>query len=309
MSLISIIIPVYFNAPSLVALQERLVRLADSHPRHEFEFVYVDDGSEDNSFEIISQLVASDPRVHAIRLSRNFGSIMAILAGMTFAKGDCVGFIAADLQDPPETFSAMIDDWEKGKKIILAVRRNRRGDPFITRIFANVFNWLYNKLVIPGFSPQGIGFFLIDRQVADVVLACKEKNTHLIALILWTGFPFSTVPYERVERIHGQSRWTFWKKLKYSIDAFVAFSYLPLRVASYLGIVCAILSGIYALVLIILRLFNNVPVQGWTALMVVLLFLSGIQMIIMGVIGEYIWRNFDATRKRPLFIIDRVIGR
>lgn len=307
MAVVSIVVPVYFNASSLTALHERLRQLADTHPAHRFEFIYVDDGSADDSFTVLESLAQSDVRVRAVRLARNFGSNIAIQAGMSFARGDCVGFIAADLQDPPETLAPMIQAWEAGSKVVFAVRKDRQGDPLPTRIFSNMFNWLFKKFVFPGFSPQGVGFFLIDRQVASIIMACKEKNAHLIGLILWTGFPYIAVPYDRVDRKHGSSRWTFGKKVKYFIDAFVAFSYLPLRLASGLGLILSLMGGIYAVILVFLRLFNGIDVQGWTALMVVLLLLSGVQLLMLGVIGEYMWRNFDATRQRPLFIVDRIV--
>lgn len=307
MALISVVIPVYFNAPSLPALAERLSALAESQPGHQFEFVYVDDGSGDNSFEVLTDLAQQDARIRVVKLARNFGSNTAILAGMTYATGDCVAFVAADLQDPPETLVEMLRQWENGVKVVLAARRDRQSDPWTTRLFAGVFNWLFKKLVFDGFSPQGIGFFLVDRQVVDLLVTSNEKNAHLIGLILWSGYRYEIVEYDRVEREHGKSRWTFRKKLKYFIDAFAAFSYLPLRLASALGLLLAGAGGLYAIIVIAVRLLNQVPVPGWTALMVVVLLASGAQLLILGILGEYLWRNFDATRRRPLFIVERII--
>ena len=308
MALISIVIPVYYNAASLPALAERLTTFAASQPAHRFEFVYVDDGSGDNSFEVLKTIAERDTRARVVKLARNFGSNTAILAGMAYATGDCVAFIAADLQDPPETLAEMIARWEAGTKVVLAARRDRHGDPWTTRLFAGIFNWLFKKLVFDGFSPQGIGFFLVDRQVADLLVRCNEKNAHLIGLILWAGYRYEIVEYDRIEREHGTSRWTFRKKLKYFVDAFAAFSYLPLRLASALGLLLAAAGGLYAIVVIIVRLLNKVPVPGWTALMVVVLLVSGAQLLILGIVGEYLWRNFDATRMRPLFIVESVLG-
>ncbi len=307
MSLVSIIIPVYFNASSLPALSRRLILLADSAPEDRFEFIYVDDGSQDESYDVLCALAAQDARIRVIKLVRNFGSNVAILAGMKYAQGDCVGFIAADLQDPPELLPDMIRLWEQGAPVVLAVRKDRHGDPWLTRLFAGWFNWLFKKLVFKGFSPQGIGFFVIDRRVTNTLLECEERNPHLIGLILWAGYPYQLVEYERVEREHGQSRWTFGKKVKYFIDAFAAFSYLPLRISSMLGLSIAGLGGIYALIIIIMRVFNLVTVQGWATLMAVVLIISGVQLVMLGIMGEYLWRNLDATRKRPMFIIERMI--
>lgn len=305
---ISIVIPVYFNQATLWLLYERLSKLADQRTEFDYEFIFVDDGSGDQSYARMEEIAGQDKRVKCIKLVRNFGSNTAILAGLTYSTGDCAGFIAADLQDPPETLFEMVDAWQKGGKVILAVRKDRLGDPFFTRVFANAFNRLFNKLVYPGYSPQGVGFFLIDRQVVEILVECKEKNAHLIGLLFWMGFPAEKVFYERKEREHGKSRWTFQKKIKYFIDAFAGFSYLPLRLATFMGLLFAAIGSIYAVVLVMLKLFNLLPpVQGWTALMVVVLILSGVQLIILGIIGEYLWRNFDATRKRPLFIVDCVV--
>lgn len=308
MSLISIVIPVYFNAESLQSLSIRLLDIADSQVDHDFEFIYVDDGSKDDSFSVLCDLAKSDNRIRVIKLVRNFGSNIAVLSGLTYAEGDCVGFIAADLQDPPEMLPLLIEQWEAGHPVVLAVRKDRQGDPIGTRIFSYIFNFLFKKLVYPDFSPQGIGFFVIDRKVVDVIVQSQEKNSHLIGLILWTGFPYTSVSYIRVERASGKSGWTFQKKLKYFLDAFVGFSYLPLRLTSGLGILFAILGGLYAIFLIVNKLINNINVPGWTALVVITLFLSGIQLIMLGVIGEYLWRNLDASRKRPSFIVDRVVS-
>jgi dolichol-phosphate mannosyltransferase len=308
MSLVSIIIPVYYNAASLPALAARLAEMAAAHPHHDFEFIYVDDGSGDDSFAILERLAHTDPHIRVVKLTRNFGSNTAILAGLTYARGDCVGFIAADLQDPPETMSEMIGRWENGCKAVLAVRHDRLGDPLSTRIFAGVFNWLFKKLVFQNFSPQGVGFFLIDRQVVRAIVDCNERNAHLVGLILWSGYAYDVVEYERVQREHGKSRWTFRKKLKYFVDAFTAFSYLPLRAASALGLVLAALGGLYALVVILVRLTSGVQAPGWAALTVVVLLTSGVQLVMLGVIGEYLWRNFDATRRRPLFLVETEIN-
>ncbi len=170
-----------------------------------------------------------------------------------------------------------------------------------------LFSIILFKLVYKDFSPQGVGFFLIDQQVVKVILCCEEKNTHPIGLILWTGFPYKTIVYDRPERAQGKSKWDFSKKIKYFIDAFASFSYLPLRICSFTGFALAFVGGLVALSVIYERLTTRVPVAGWATLMVVVLGLAGVQLIMLGVIGEYLWRNFDATRKRPIFIVDQVI--
>jgi dolichol-phosphate mannosyltransferase len=307
MALVSIVVPVYYNASSLTRLAERLDRISKKMKRHRFEFIYVDDGSGDDSLRVLKELQQQDDRITIVKLTRNFGSNTAILAGLTHAKGDCAGFVAADLQDPPEVLERMIELWEKKSKVVFAVRKSRRGDPLWTRMFANLFNTLFKKFVFQKFYDQGIGFFLIDRRVVDVLIQCNEKNVHLIGLIFWSGFDYQCVDYDRVGRESGKSRWTFNKKIKYFIDAFTSFSYLPLRSCLVMGLGLAGFSVLYALLIVILRLSGKFNVPGWSALMVAVLFLSGMQLIMLGTIGEYLWRNFDATRQRPPFVIEKII--
>lgn len=306
MALVSIIVPVYFNGATLADLLQRLSALADRNRHHDFEFIFVDDGSKDDSYAVMKSLKALDPRLGLVKLSRNFGENAAILAGMSHAHGQCLGTISADLQEPPEAFDEMIRLWESGVKVVLAIRKNRDGDPFFTRVTATLFNWLFTKWVFKEFTPQGIGFMLVDRQVVDVLIACQERNAHLIGLTLWTGFDHQMVQYERATREQGKSRWSFTKKFKYFIDAFTAFSFYPLRMVSVTGIILAIFGALVAAYAIIDRILYGADIAGWTSLIVVILLVSGIQMIMMGVLSEYLWRTLDATRQRPIFVIDSI---
>lgn len=303
---ISIVVPVYYNAPSLPSLAEELNALAGRLVRHAFEFIFVDDGSGDDSFSVIQNLAKTDPRIKAVRLVRNFGSNAAILAGLSQATGECAAFIAADLQDPPESLDSMIAQWESGSKMVLAIRKDRTGDPLPTRLFARLFNFMFSHFIFNGYSPEGVGFFLIDRQIVEAVLHCDERNAHLIGLLLWLGFPYTTVQYDRAQRPHGESRWTFRRKVNYFIDAFAGFSYLPLRISSVVGLLLAMVGGIYAFVVLVARFMGNIPVEGWSAMMIVFLVVSGVQLVMLGVIGEYLWRILDVARRRPSFLIDRV---
>lgn len=303
MAQVSIVVPVYFNAPSLPLMLEHLQAVAAAAVPHLFEFIFVDDGSGDDSYAVLLTLAARDDRVRVVQLARNFGSNLAILAGLSVARGDCVAYIAADLQDPPESLLAMIRAWEGGSAVVLAVRRTRLGDPWLSRLFAYGFSRIFQRLVFKDFSPEGIGFALLDHRVARVLVECSEKNVHLAGLILWAGFRRSVVYYDRVERQHGRSRWSFARKVNHSIDAFVGFSNLPLRVASTLGFVLAIVGGLYAALIVLLRVWGDIAVEGWTALTVIVLLTSGMQLIGMGVMGEYLWRSLDASRRRPPYII------
>jgi len=307
MVFVSIVVPVYHNAPSLADLLARFQLLADKNSDDIFEFVFVDDGSGDNSYQVLQELAEQEPRIKLVKLSRNFGSNPAIMAGLMQAKGDVIVAIAADLQDPPELIHDMLVHWRDGRKVVLAAR-NERDDPGLTSIIADIFYALFRRFAIKNMPKRGFDFFLIDRQVCDLINNIEEANPYLMGLILWLGFDPHVIYYKRQARQenYGVSMWTFAKKLKYFIDSFVAFSYLPVRIASIMGFVLSFLGIIYAIIIIISRVFFGIDAEGWSSLMVVLLIVSGAQMVMIGILGEYLWRNLDETRKRPRFIIENV---
>lgn len=308
MSLVSIVVPVYHNATSLPDLLERFQALAERNQGDRFEFVFVDDGSRDNSFEVLGGLARTDGRVRVVKLSRNFGSNPALLAGLDQARGDVVAAIAADLQDPPELIHDMLSMWRQGKKVVLAAREGR-DDPGMTSLLANTFYRGFRRFAIRNMPERGFDFFLIDRQVCDLVNGIQENNVYLMGLILWLGFDPAIIHYHRREREkqYGRSMWGFWRKVKYFLDAFVAFSYMPIRATSLIGLAVAAIGGLYALLVVTLRLTTGFVPEGWTSLMVVVLVVGGVQMLMIGSLGEYMWRNLDETRRRPRFIIERVI--
>ena len=308
MSVLSIVVPVYHNAASLPDLLARLAALAARHPGDTFEFVCVDDGSKDDSFAVLARLQKDEPRLRVVRLSRNFGSNAALLAGLSHAHGDAVATISADLQDPPETLDAMLAHWRDGKKVVLAAR-DGRDDPALDVLLANVFYRLFRRFAIPTMPKQGFDFFVIDRRVRDLLLQIQESNAYLMGLVLWLGFDPAVVTFHRQERAkrYGTSMWTLGRKLKYFIDSFVAFSYGPIRAASLLGLLISVTGLGYALFILVAHFVFDLKVQGWASLMIVLLIVSGAQLLVMGIIGEYLWRNLDETRRRPRFIVDEVL--
>jgi dolichol-phosphate mannosyltransferase len=308
MAFVSIVVPVYHNEASLPDLLSHFQELARRNPTERFEFVFVDDGSRDCSFAVLRALQQTDKRVRVIKLSRNFGSNAALLAGLDQARGEVVAAIAADLQDPPELIDEMLAHWRKGHKVVLAARRSR-GDPLLTRLLASTFYFLFRRFAIPSMPRQGFDFFLIDRQVCNLIKGIQESNAYLMGIILWLGFEPAILHYHRRQREQrfGKSMWSHAKKIKYFIDAFVAFSYVPVRAASLLGISLSAVGLLYALALLILRLFIGIPVVGWVSLMAVLLVVSGVQLLMTGILGEYLWRNLDETRRRPRFVIDRIL--
>lgn len=308
MSLISIIVPVFNNAASLPDLLERFQALAAKNANDQFEFIFVDDGSVDNSFSVLESLFHQESRLQIVKLSRNFGSNAALLAGLGHTRGDAVAAIAADLQDPPELIHDMLADWRQGHKVVLAARQSR-DDEFLTTLLADTFYSLFRRFAIKTMPEHGFDFFLIDRQICDLINNIQENNAYLMGLILWLGFSPKVVYYHRQarEKRYGRSMWTTARKIKYFLDSFVAFSYFPVRAASVIGIGLSVVGLIYAAIVIALRLATSVQPEGWASLMIVVLIVSGVQMVMIGILGEYLWRNLDETRRRPRFIVESIL--
>lgn len=305
MPTLSIVVPVYFNEPNLDETIPQLLALEEALPGHAVELVLVDDGSADRSLEILLQWRDREPgRIQVLSLSRNFGSMAAILAGLGVASGDCVGMIAADLQDPPELFVQMARQWASGAKVVLAVRADREESP-IQKLFSNAYYALMRRFALPGYPAGGFDFFLADRQVVAEVVRIGEKNTNVMSLLYWLGFSPVMIPYVRRARRKGRSRWTFAKKVKLFIDSFVAFSYAPIRALSLFGGVVAIAAFAYAAFVFVSWLTRGISVPGFASIIILLAFTAGVQMVMLGILGEYLWRALDETRRRPPFVVDR----
>ena len=303
---ISIIVPVYYNELNLPDTIPQLLSLEEKLPGYSLELVCVDDGSGDNSLALLLEFQNQFPRnIKVVKLTRNFGSMAALQAGLTVASGDCVGMIAADLQDPPELFLEMSRHWEAGVKAIFAVRSDRE-ESFLQKLFSNLYYAMINRFAAPGYPAGGFDFFLVDRQVVEDVNKIHEKNTNLMTLIFWLGYQAVFIPYVRRKRVKGKSRWTFGKKVKLFVDTFVSFSYFPIRLFSFLGIVYAVLSFTYGLVIFFSWLTFGIEVQGWVPMMLVLTFTAGLQMTLLGILGEYLWRTLDEARGRPFYVIDAI---
>ena len=308
MNHISIVIPVYFNEMDLPETIPQLLHLSTELPDYQLELVFVDDGSGDRSLEILLDFQNKHPGViKVVKLTRNFGSMAAIQAGFTVAKGDCVGVIAADLQDPPELLLEMVHHWEQGNKAVFAVRQDRE-ESGLQKFFSNSFYSLVRKFAIRDYPKGGFDFLLVDRQVVDEVNRIREKNTNFMTLIYWLGFKPILIPYTRRSRKNGKSRWTLGKKIKLFTDTFVGFSYFPIQLLSVIGFIVAISSFLYGLYILIYKIFIGIEVAGWVPIMVILTFTAGLQMCLLGVLGEYLWRTLDETRHRPPFVIDEVFN-
>lgn len=304
--LFSIVIPIYYNEDNLPHTIPRLKHLQKLLPNYDLEFVFVDDGSKDRSFQCLLEARESDPRIKVIKLSRNFGSMAAVQAGLEYANGDCVGIISADLQDPPELFVEMINNWENGNKVVLATRSDRE-ESFSQKLFSNSYYFLMDRFALKGYPKGGFDFVLIDKQVVGELNRIKEKNTNIMSLIFWLGYSQNSVSYVRQKREHGKSRWTLSKKIKLFIDSFVSFSYSPIRFMSMIGMITAVLSFLYGVFVIINAMFGYIPLQGWTTIIALITFLLGLIMVMLGMIGEYLWRILDESRKRPPYVIDETI--
>jgi dolichol-phosphate mannosyltransferase len=305
---ISIVTPAYNEAENLPLLYERLctvlARLTVS-----WEWLVVDDHSSDATWKILSSLAERDPRVRALRFARNSGSHLGLTCGLREAAGDCAVIMAADLQDPPETLPDLIERWQKGAQVVWAVRAARRGEKTSTVLFARLYYWIMRRFVgLKQMPPSGADFFLIDRCVLDGFRSFHENNTSIMTLILWMGFRQDSITYEKQARAHGSSKWNLEMKLKLVVDSITAFTYKPIRLMSYAGFAIAALGFLYAID-VVMNAFLGHPVAGWTSLMVVVLVLGGFQMLMMGILGEYLWRALDESRRRPRYLIEASIGK
>lgn len=303
---VSIVVPVYFNESNLEDTVPQLLALEPKLGNYHLELIFVDDGSKDRSLPILLEFQRQVPeKIKVVKLTRNFGTMLALQAGLSIASGDCVGVIAADLQDPPELFIEMVGHWEKGTKAVFAIRSDRK-ESLLQKSFSNFYYALIRRFAVAGYPSGGFDFFLIDRQVVNEVNKIQEKNTNLMTLVFWLGYEAVFIPYIRRRREKGRSRWTLSKKVKLFVDTFVSFSYFPVRLFSVLGIVYAILSFLYGAFIFYSWLRFGIPVQGWVPMMLVLTFTAGLQMTLLGVLGEYIWRTLDEARSRPPYVIDEI---
>lgn len=306
MKKISIVIPVYFNESNLPDTVPQLLSLEEKLPGYSLELVFVDDGSGDQSLSFLRDFQRQHPdQIKVVKLTRNFGSMSAIQAGFTVATGDCVGMISADLQDPPKIFLDMISHWEKGSKAVFAVRQDRE-EHLVQKMLSNTYYSLIRKFALADYPTGGFDFFLVDRQVVTDLNRIQEKNTNIMTLVYWLGYKPVMIPYIRRQRAKGKSRWTFAKKVKLFIDTFVAFSFVPIRILSALGLLVAVGSFLYGGYVLSYWYFYGIEVKGYVPIIVALAFNSGLQMAMLGVLGEYLWRTLDEVRRRPQFVIDEI---
>ncbi len=304
---VSLVIPVYYNEDNLPPLYQDICEKLYPHTEYEWEIVMVNDGSGDNSYQIMRKLAAQDSRIKAISLSRNFGSHAAILCGLSKCTGDCAVVKAADLQEPTELVLDMVKRWEAGYNVVLAVRKDREESKGQT-LFANLYYTMVRKMMLSAMPKGGFDVYLVDRKVIDVLNALDEKNSALTGQILWSGFKTDKVYYTRLAREIGESRWTLKKKIRLVADTMFSFSTLPIKAVTTIGVCSFAGSLVWAVVEIICKLLGLINVSGWTMLFIFNLFSFGVIMLTLGILGEYIWRTFDASRNRPPYIIEEESG-
>lgn len=306
MSKISIVVPVYYNSDTLMLLYEDMKEKI-LHKLGDYEIVFVDDGSGDNSWEIMNQIREMDERVQCVKLSRNFGEHAALLAGLSVCTGDCAVTKQADLQEDSEIILEMYDSWKKGNKVVLAVRSDR-DEGAVKKFFANLYYVIVRKFINKRMPAGGCDCYLLDRQVIQVLELLDEKNSSLTLQVLWAGFQTDHIYFHRKDREIGKSRWTLGKKIKLVMDSMMSFSYFPIRLMSTVGVIFCIVAVLMAIEVIVEKVTIGTPILGWASIMCVLLVSSGLIMLMLGMLGEYIWRALDASRNRPPYLIDRVIS-
>lgn len=300
---VSIVIPVFQNEGSIKPTYFQIKNVLNNNGFDDYEFIFVNDGSTDDSLKEIDGLIQSDEKVKSITFSRNFGQVPAMIAGFRKAEGDVAINISADMQDPPELIADMINEWKQGYKIVICHRINR-DDGILNNLTSNLFYKLINALN-PKIPKGGFDFCLLDREALDEFNIINERNRFFQGDIMWLGFTVKLIPYERKKREIGSSKWTLSKKLKYLIDGVITTTYLPIRIFSFAGFLFSLSGFIYALIIALNWGLNKTPFNGWAPIMILLLLIGGLLMLMLGVIGEYIWRIYDEVRGRNIFIIKK----
>ena len=299
---ISFVVAVYHNEGAISRTHEKIrMVFSDALSDHEYEIVFVDDGSKDGSLEEILLLRANDSRVKGITFTRNFGQMAAMLAGFKEASGDAIINISADLQDPVELIPQMVDRWQEGAEIVIC-HRTDRSDKLREKLASHLAYGVL-RMSLPQIPQGGFDFVLMDRKVMDAFNAVDVRHRFFQGDLLWTGYRTSFIPYVRLKRTIGKSQYNFAKKLKNFLDAILDASYLPIRFISLVGVSVSALGGLYSLTIVYSWMRGDTPFSGWAPLMIVVLLVGGMIMVMLGVIGEYVWRINEEVRKRPNYIV------
>jgi dolichol-phosphate mannosyltransferase len=304
---LSVVIPVFNEEATLDALfttiRDRLASLGTT-----YEIVLVDDGSRDRTGEMIAEMTRRDPRFRSVHFSRNFGHQAAVTAGLHFARGSAVVVMDADLQDPPELLASMLERWRQGFHVVYAQRVKRHAEGALKRGIAFLYYRLLQRLTDVSIPADTGDFCLMDRRVVDLLNRMPERNRYLRGLRAWLGFRQTAVPFERPPRYAGEPKYTFWKSLALGVNGIVSFSKVPLRFATYLGMIASAMSVGLIVWAFYQRLIGGDTVRGWASTLVVILLLGGVQLLMIGVVGEYLSRIYDEVKQRPMYVIGELRG-
>lgn len=301
---VSIVVPMYNEQESLGILYQELNRVTDMIKDYEFEYLFVNDGSKDNTLQEIQKLAAADERVHYVSFSRNFGKEAALYAGLSNADGDYIATMDADLQDPPSLLPQMLAMIERQDCDNVATRRvNRKGEPPIRSFFARCFYKLMRRLSNIDIADGARDYRLMSRAMVDSILSVSEYNRFSKGIFAWVGYETKWLEFENVERSAGETKWSFWKLVRYSIDGIINFSNTPLQISSYLGMILTIVSFMAIIVEVIRALVFGDPVAGWPSLVCIITFIGGIELFCMGIMGQYIAKTYMEVKRRPHYII------
>lgn len=299
---ISFVVAVYHNEGALTKTHEKIKSVfSNVLTHHEYEIVFVDDGSKDGSLQEIFNLREQDPQVKVITFTRNFGQMAAMLAGFKEATGDAVINISADLQDPIELIPQMVEKWQEGSETVICYRTDR-ADTLSAKLFSRLAYGML-RMSHPQIPPGGFDFVLMDRKVMDAFNAIDVRHRYFQGDLLWTGYRTSFIPYVRLERTIGKSQYNFGKKLKNFLDAVLDASYLPIRFISLVGVITSALGILYSATIVFSWLRGEIPFAGWAPIMIAILLVGGLIMVMLGVIGEYVWRINEEVRKRPNYVV------
>ena len=305
--LLSIVVPVFNEAEVIEETYRRLTGVASGLEDLDYELLMVDDGSRDGSFARMAELAKSDSRLRILKLSRNFGHQTAITAGVDMARGDAVVVIDADLQDPPEVIPRMVTKWREGFDVVFGVREKRSGETPLKLLTAAFFYRLLNRLTSIRIPVDVGDFRLMSRRAADQLRNMREQDRFVRGLVSWIGFRQAGVEYQREPRFAGETKYPFRRMLKFALDGITSFSTVPLRLATWLGYLASVFAFLYLLSVFVQKLLGH-TVQGWATIMVAMLFLGGVQLICLGIMGEYIGRIFTEIKQRPLYVIEEFVN-
>lgn len=299
--------PCYNEEEALAPFYAQLTKVINTLPQYTFEFLFVDDGSTDNTLALLMDLHHSDPRIKIIALSRNFGKETAMLAGIDHATGDCVATIDADLQEPPEVLCEMLAKWEEGFDDVYGRRRHRHQSAY-KQTASRTYHRFLEKISDVALEPDAGDFRLLDRRCVNALKSMRENQRYTKGLYSWIGFSKTSVDYDIAERVAGKTKWTSTKLLRLAIDGITSHSLMPLRMASYLGLGVSIAAFMFLIYVVVKAIIIGDPVAGYPSLMAVMLFLGGTILLALGIIGEYLGRIFMETKQRPPYFIKTAIG-